>query len=381
MGKIKVVFLRCDTTLRRPKSTLGCKCDGMKIIDKYILRQFFITYFFIQGAFIMICVVVDLVEKMDDFIDKKPPIEEVLFEYYLNFMPYWGLLLMPICVFLAVIFFTSRMASRTELIPILSVGVSFYRLMGTYIIVGVILSGLSFGLKAYVLPKSTEIRVEFEYKYFRKRRISSHKHIHKKVAPDTFVYISYYNEKRKEGHTFALERLKDGEIITKISARKIIWVDSTESWQLRTVSIRDIDDRKQERLRKFKEVDTTFVLTPNDLYIKEQWAETMTLPALNNYIRLEEMRGSDILKELYVERQRRFSDPVAMLILTLIGYALSSRKSRGGVALRIGIGLVLAFIYIALQFVGTAIFGQHFVWVPNGLFLIIAALLLYQAPK
>ncbi|MEM7371736.1 MAG: LptF/LptG family permease [Bacteroidota bacterium] len=353
----------------------------MKIIDKYILRQFLITFFFIQGAFIAICMIVDVVEKMDDFLEKKPPIPEVIFDYYLNFMPYWGLLLMPLCVFLAVIFFTSRMAARTELIPILSVGVSFYRLMVPYIMVGILLAGMSFGFKAYILPQSTDTRVEFEYKYFRKRRISSHKHIHKKVAHDTFVYISYYNEKRKEGHTFALERLEDGEIVSKIQARKIVWVDTSESWLLKTVSVRNIDERKKERLEKFKEIDTTFILTPDDLYIKEQWAETMTLPALNNYIRLEEMRGSDILKELYVERMRRFSDPVALIILTLMGYALSSKKSRGGVALRIGIGLILAFLYIALLFVGTAIFGETFVWVPNGIFLGIAILLLWRAPK
>lgn len=353
----------------------------MKIIDKYILKQFLTTYFFIQGAFIAICIIVDVVEKMDDFIDKKPPITEVLFDYYLNFMPYWGLLLMPLCVFLAVIFFTSRMAARTELIPILSVGVSFYRLMVPYLIVGVLLAGMSFGLKAYVLPDSTSTRIEFEYKYFRKRRISSHKHIHKKVAHDTFVYISYYNEKRKEGHTFALERLKDGEIVSKISARKIAWVDSTEKWRLKTVSVREIDNRKAEQLHKFDQIDTTFLLTPDDLYIKEQWAETMNLPALNNYIRLEEMRGSDILKELYVERMRRFSDPVALIILTLMGYSLSSKKSRGGVALRIGIGLILAFMYIALLFVGTAIFGEQFVWVPNGIFLAVSVFLLVRAPK
>ena len=274
------------------------------------------------------------------------------------------------------------MAARTELIPMLSVGCEFLSThveptssLGSFCLLPLLVSGLM------SCPRLQRVRVDFEYKYFRKRRISPHNHIHKKVAPDTFIYISYYNQKRKEGHNFALERLKDGEIITKISARKIVWVDTSETWKLRTVSVRDIDSRKRERLQKFKEVDTTFVLTPDDLYIKEQYAETMTLPELNEYIRLEEMRGSDILKELYIEQGLRFAHPVALIILTLIGFALSSKKSRGGVALRIGLGLLLAFVYIALQFVGTAIFGKIFVWIPNGVFTFIAVLLLWQAPK
>ncbi|MEM7655671.1 MAG: LptF/LptG family permease [Bacteroidota bacterium] len=358
----------------------------MKILDRYILRQFLTTFAFILGMFVVICLLVDLVEKIDDFIDKDPPIGEIIFDYYLNFIPYYGLLLMPVCVFLAVIFFTSRMAGRTELIPLLSVGVSFYRLLAPYILTAILLAGVSFYFKAYQLPSATNTRIEFEYKYFKKRRISSTKHIHKKVAPDTYVYISYYNERRKEGHTFALERFDEKEVITKIAARKIIWVDSTEKWRLENVDIRHLPDKINETIEKHKFVDTTFLLTPDDIFIKEQWAETMSLPALADYITLEEMRGSDILKELYVERHRRYSDPVALIILTLIGYAMSSRKSRGGVALRIGLGLITAFSYIAVLFIGTAIAGDRLepwiaVWAPNAIYLGIAMLLLWRAPK
>ncbi len=357
----------------------------MKLIDKYLIRQYVSTFLFILGIVLIICLVVDVVEKLDNFLEKKPPWEEVVFKYYPNFVYYWGSLLAPICVFLGVIFFTSRLASRTEFIPMLSSGVSFYRLMAPYLVMSFVMAGASFYFKSFVVPESTATRLEFEYEYMRKRRISKTKHVHKKVAKDTYLYISYYNEKRKEGHTMALERMRNDSIITKIRANKMIWVDSTESWRLKKVERRDIDGL-EERLRRYQQIDTTFVLTPDDIYIKEQWAESMTLPYLLEYIELEEMRGSDILEELYIERHRRFSDPFAMVVLTLIGFAMASRKRRGGIALQIGLGLLICFVYVALIFAGQAVVGEDFpawlaVWFPNLIFLPLAIFLLRQAPK
>lgn len=357
----------------------------LKLIDRFLIRQYLTTFFFILGMVLVICLMVDFVEKIDEFIEKDPPMSEILFEYYLNFIFYWGNLLAPVCVCLAVIFFTSRMAGRSEIVPLLSSGVSFYRLLVPYVFTSILLAGISFGLKSYIIPDSTAVRIEFEYKYLKKRRISSNKNVHKKVAPDTYVYMSYFNERTGEGHLFALERIVDGEIRTKLDARKAVWVDSTQSWELRRVQVREIEGTR-ERLTFHSELDTTFLLTPDDIFIKEQKAETMRLPALLEYIRLEEMRGSDILEELYIERHRRFADPVASIILTLIAFAMSSRKSRGGVALQIGLGLLLSFIYIAVLYVGQAMVSDDFpawaaVWMPNILYLPIALLLLYLAPK
>ena len=341
----------------------------LKKIDIYIIRQYLLTFFFILGMVLAICLLVDFVEKIDEFIEKDPPLKEIIFDYYVNFLPFWGNLLTPICIFLGVIFFTSRMAARTEIIPLLGSGVSFYRILAPYIITSIILAGASFYLKGYLVPESTAQRIEFEYKYLRKRKISSNKHIHKKVAQDSYVYISYYNERKKEGLTFALERFKDGDIVTKIHAKRIVWVDSTASWKLRDVRVRHIDGKK-ESMSYHKSIDTTFLLTPDDIYIKEQKAESMTLPNLIEYTKLEEMRGSDILEELYIEKYRRYADPVSIIILTLIGFAMSSRKSRGGIALQIGLGLLICFVFIALLFAGQAIVGDKYppwvaVWMPN----------------
>lgn len=357
----------------------------MRLIDRYLVRQYLGTFLFILGIVLVICLVVDVVEKIDDFLDKKPALTEIFFDYYPNFLYYWGSLLAPVCVFLGVIFFTSRMASRTELIPLLAGGVSFYRILAPYLLTSILLAGMSFYLKSFLVPESTATRLEFEYKYLRKRRISSTKDIHKKVALDTYLYISYYNEKRQEGHTVGLERFRNDSIITKIRARKMSWIDSTESWRLEKVERRETRGLT-ERVYQQDDLDTTFLLTPDDIYIKEQWAETMTLPSLLRYIKLEEMRGSDILEELYIERHRRFSDPMAMVILTLIGFAMSSRKRRGGIALQIGLGILICFIYVALIFAGQAVVGESVepwiaVWFPNMLFFPLALLLLWRAPK
>ena len=358
----------------------------MKIIDRYFVRQFINTFLFILGAVLIICLVVDLVEKFDALMDKEAPPAEIAFDYYPNFLFSWGNLLAPICVFLSVIFFTSRMAGRTEIIPILSAGVSFYRVLAPYLIVAIVMAGVSFYFKSFLVPGSTAERLEFEYKYLNRRHISSNKNVHKKVAEDSYVYMSYFNHRKKEGHNFALERFEGDLIKTKIRARRIDWIDSTQSWLLKDrVEIRHFNGL-EETLTFRKNIDTSFVLTPDDIYVKEEWAASMALPDLIEYIKLEEMRGSDILRELYIERQRRFSDPVAIIILTLIGFAMAARKRRGGIAQQIGIGLVLCFVYIAFLIAGQSLVGESLpiwvgVWLPNFIFFPLAIYLLWQAPK
>ncbi|MEM6347284.1 MAG: LptF/LptG family permease [Bacteroidota bacterium] len=358
----------------------------MKLLDRYIVKQYIVSFLFILGMVLVICVLVDLVEKIDEFIDKDPPLREIIFEYYLNFIPYYGNLLTPLCIYLGVIFFTSQMSQRTELIPVLSSGVSFYRVLAPYLFASLLMAGVSFFLRGYVIPNTTEIRIEFEYKYFKKKRISSNKNVHKKIAEDTFFYISYYNEKRKEGHTISIERWIDGDIQSRLYARKAMWVDSTKSWKMEKVRIRDFIGTKGEKMQYFSTLDTTLLIAPNDIYVREQEAETRTNPELADFIRLEEMRGSDILLDLYIEQARRYSDPVAIIVLTMIGFAMASKKSRGGIAFQIGMGLLLSFLYIGLLFGGRALVSDDFpiwatVWLPNALFFAVSLFLLRIAPK
>ncbi|MEO0896282.1 MAG: LptF/LptG family permease [Bacteroidota bacterium] len=356
----------------------------MKLVDRYIIRQYITTFLFILGAFLVICIVVDVLEKIDVFLDERPPMDELIFDYYLNFIAYFGNLLAPICIFLGVIFFTSRMAARTEIVPVLSAGVRFRRLLQPYLIISLLTMGASFVLKSYIIPNSTEARLAFEYTYMKKqkKRVVKLNDIHKKVAQDTYVYFHHYNERSNIGTNFGMEKVVNGAIESKLNAKSIRWVDSTDRWRLDRVEIREFGG-KQETIRRYKTMDTTFLLTPEEIFIKEQFAESMTLPKLLNFIEKEELRGSDILDSLYLERHRRYSDPLAVLILSMLGFAISFEKSRGGIAVKIGIGILLCFIYVALLYGGAIIVGEEYppwlaVWMPNFFFGPITILLLLQ---
>jgi lipopolysaccharide export system permease protein len=357
----------------------------LRVLDGYLARQYFQAFFFIVFLVMTVSVVIDFVERLDEFLEKKPPLREIVLEYYVNFVFYWANTLAPISVFLAVIFITSRLAGRSEFVAMLGSGISFYRIFAPYLVSSLLLAGLMFLLKSYGVPLSTAQRLEFEYKYLRKRRVTSSYHIHKKVAADTYVYMYHFNEKTNEGTAFGMEQLREGDLRVKIQAKKAVWVDSLSRWRLMQVSWREMDGGR-ESIRFLPQLDTTFLLTPDDIFIKEQKAESMILPDLLEYIRLEEMRGSDILYDLYIERHRRFSDPLAVIILTLIGFSMSSRKLRGGIALQIGIGLLICFFYATLLYAGQIMVGDEYpawmgVWLPNMIFLPLALILMRLAPK
>lgn len=333
----------------------------------------------------VIVLIVDVVENIDRFIERKPTMDELIFGYYLNLLPFYGIMLWPICVFLSVIFFTSRLAQRSELIPALSAGVNFYRITLTYLGTALFLTIILFFLKGYAVPLSIEKRMVFEYKFFHPKTISSNYNVHKKVAKDTYVSIGYYDRRAMVGHRFVLEQIADGDVIRRIWATNARWNDTTKHWLLEDVHIRDIYGQK-ERLIHRPTIDTTFQLSHGDIFVIQNKEGSFTNDALDDYIRLEELRGSDILPKLYEERYRRYSDPFAVLILAAIGFAMSSRKRRGGVAVQIGIGVILTFFYIAFLVVGVGVSGDKFplvlaVWLPNILFAGVAWLTLYLAPK
>ncbi len=342
-------------------------------------------------AVLVIVWVVDMVEKMEDFTTKKPPFHAIVFEYYLNLLLYYGNMFAPICVFLAVIFFTSQMAQRTELVALLSGGISFYRVFLPYFLGAVVLAGASFVLKGYIVPHATTTRLDFEYKYTNKKKISRDRDIHKKVAADrktftdTYVYMTYFDHKRQEAFGFTMEKMQKGAMIGKMKAERAIWSDSLQKWQLKDVIERTFQGEK-ETVQKIPKIDTTFNLKPGDIFIIEQKAETMNNAELNDYIVLEEMRGSEILEDLYIEKNRRYSDPIALIILTIIGYAMSTRKARGGTALQIGLGVVISVVYVAMLLLGTLFISDIFptwlaVWLPNLLFFPFSLLLMRLAPK
>ncbi len=358
----------------------------LKIIDIYIIKKFLGTFFYAISLLILIVIIFDVSENLDSFIQKDAPLKAIVFDYYLNFIPYFINLFIYLFTFISVIFFTSKMAGDTEIIAILSSGVSFRRLLYPYMISAVLLAILSFYLGNFLIPKTNEERRVFKNKYMENLTKDKSRDLHVQVAPGTYVYVQSYNSQLKTGYKFSLEKFDGQDMTYKLMADIIKLDTSTGYWTLKNYYIRTIDSSGQNFV-KGVEMDTTFLLKPEDLYkIKEEFEE-MDFYELSDYIISQKQKGSKAYKKFEVEKNKRTSGPVAIIILTIIGVALSSRKVRGGIGMHLGAGIGLTFSYILLMQVSTVFstFGNLSpiiaAWIPNFIFLIIAIVLLQKAPK
>jgi len=360
----------------------------IKIIDRYIIRKFLGTFFFCLVLIITIAVVFDFAEKIDNFMEKAAPVRAIIFDYYLNFIPYFATLFAPLFVFISVIFFTSKMATNTEIIAILNSGMSFKRMMLPYFLSALVIAFFIFLLTNFVSPHANLIRMDFEDKYYRpsSRRIPV-MNVHRQVFKNVNVYMESFNPISQTGRNFTIEKFDDtGRLESKLTSAIVRWDTTTQKWTLINYYIRDIRD-KEEIITRGTQIDTTLIIRPGDFSRDPGFVGTMTFYELNDYINLLELQGSDELKLFLIEKYRRFASPFAVFILTLIGVSLSSRKVRGGIGMNIGIGLGLSFSYILFQQ-----FASQFslkgnlepmlaMWIPNMLYLVIALVLYKIAPK
>ncbi len=361
----------------------------IKIIDIYIIRKFLGTFFLSLLMIIIIAVVFDFAEKIDDFMEKEAPVKAIIFDYYLNFIPYFATLFAPLFVFISVIFFTSRMAVNTEIIAILNSGMSFRRMMWPYFLASFIIAIFSFLLINFVIPQANLVRIDFENKYYRTSRARRGQivNFHRQVYKNIYVYMERYNPEVQTGINFTLEKFDDnGRLESKLSASRVTWDSTSNRWSAWTYYIRDIKDRKEFVTRGLK-IDTALTIRPEDFSRDPQYVGTMKYKELNDYIDLLRLQGSDELKLFLVEKQRRIANPFSVFILTLIGVSISSKKIRGGLGMQIGIGLALSFSYILfMQFASQFSLKGNVdpliaLWIPNILYLAIALLLYRLAPK
>lgn len=358
---------------------------GLKKIDYYIIRKFLGTFFFALGLIILVSVVFDFSEKIDDFIEKEAPLRAIVFQYYLNFIPYFSNLFGFLFVFIAVIFFTSKMAMHTEIIAILSCGISYRRMMLPYFISALLIAVMTFILGHYVIPHSNVGRLQFEEQYFKRQYRSPEKNIHRQIAPGVFIYIESYNPKVDYGTRFSMETFKDGELVSKMMADHIRWDTVKEQWTIHKYWVREIKELK-ETITEGDDLDTTLNLYPEEFKRPHTIVESMTTPDLKNFIREELSRGKSD-PYYFIELHRRTAAPFAVFILTLIGVSLSSRKVRGGMGMHIGFGIALSFSYILFMQVSKefSISGDLkpivAVWIPNFIYAFIAMLLYKIAPK
>lgn len=358
----------------------------MKTIDYYIIKKFLGTFFYSISLLIMIVIIFDLSENIDEFISKQAPLNSIIFDYYLNFLPYFVNLFSYLFTFISVIYFTSHMAANSEIIAILSSGISYNRMLRPYFYSAIILALLSFYLANYLIPYTNQKRRAFTDTYFQNLSKSKDEHIHLQISPGTFVYMESFNIKNNNGYRFTLERFKGNNLEYKLMADRIVWDTISNHWLIENYTVRTTDGMR-ENIRQGTHLDTTLNLLPAELYIKKENYEEMTLGELQHYIKQEKLKGAEEIVFYDMEKYNRLASPFSMLVMTLIGVSLSSRKLRGGIGMHLGLGILLTFAYILLMRVSTvfATFGNLppyiAAWIPNLIFAFIGLMLLKTAPK
>lgn len=358
----------------------------MKKIDLYIIKKFLGTFVFAISMLAVVIIVFDISEKIDDFVEHNAPFGEIVFDYYINFLPYFINLFSALFTFIAVIFFTSKMAFNTEIIAILSSGVSFRRMLRPYMLASAIIGLVSFLLANFVIPVTNQTMLDFQYKYLKAEREVKNRNIHMQIAPGTHIYVETYNADRDLARRFTIEHFDKDELVSKLRADYARWDTVNNSWTLSNWVQRDIDG-KMETLTKGTSKDTTIALTPRDFIVNLDDLKTMDWWELRNFIRKEKMKGASNVLEYELEKQERIAFPFANIILTLIGVAISSRKVRGGIGMHLGIGITLTFSYILFMQI-TTVFSANgslppviAVWIPNVVYGIISVYLIRRAPK
>ena len=361
----------------------------LKILDQYIIKKYLTTFFFVGLMFSMIAVVIDFSEKVEEFIKKSVTTKEIIVDYYMTFIPFINGLLWPLFAMIAVIFFTSRLANNSEIISILNAGVSFKRLLQPYMIAAGIIIACHLLANHIGIPKGNKIRLDFEHRYTDTYADKGKtKDLHMFIAPDTKVYIRFYSKGDTSARDFRLEKFKDGELVYLLKAKRAKWKGEPNKWQLQNYEIRTFEGMKETFIQKKNEkMDTIFNLYPDDFVRYHNQKEMMTTAELQDFIDMERQRGLSPTKVYEIEIHRRTAEPFTILILTLIGVALASKKIRGGMGLHLAIGMAIGAVYIFLsKFSITFATNKSLspllgVWIPNIIFSIVAIYLLLRAQK
>lgn len=360
----------------------------MKRLDTYILKKFLGTFFLAVSLLMMIVIVFDLSENIDAFLKHDAPWQRVVVDYYLTSIPYYINQFIHLFVFISVIFFTSKMANHSEVVAVLSNGVSFWRFLKPYIIGAFLLTLMSLYLGNFLNPNMNEIRRKFKDEYIERLTKSSGRNIHFQTDKDEFVYVSLYDLNKDLGYRFSIERYKDN-VMTYKMASDVIYHDTTDEhkWRIDFYTERFLDGDR-ERIVNGRRLDTIIPnLSSTDFYNLKEDFEEMDFMELRSHIQMMRLRGTEGIRNYEVEMHQRMAQPVAILILTLIGAALSSRKIRGGMGMHLGFGITIAFAYVLFVQIGKA-FGVNGVvstalaaWAPNILYALLAVYFLAKAPK
>ncbi len=361
----------------------------ISLLDWYIIKKFIGTYIFSIFLIITIAIVFDFNENLSKFTQYHAPWRAIIFDYYANFIPYYSNLFSPLFVFIAVIYFTSKLAGNSEIIAMMATGMSFRRLLRPYMLSCVLIAATTFYLNSYVIPHGTIIRQQFEARYRKNKTNTAAQNVMLKVDKNTVAYIQSYDKEMKRGFGFSLDKIEGGKPAVHMTASEIQYDTISESkyhwhvtnWKIRTLS------GVHEKITTGAVKDTVIQMEPADLVYSKGQQETFTSPELLDYISKQTLRGSAAVKQYEVEFHKRIAMSFASFILTIIGASLSARKRKGGMGLYLGIGLALSFGYIMLQTISST-FAVNAdappmlaAWIPNIIFTVIAFFCYRQAPN
>ena len=362
---------------------------GFLRIDRYIMWQFLSTYIFLIAIIITIAVIFDYNEKIDKISSSHASWNKIIFDYYANFIPYFSNLFSPLFVFIAVIFFTTKLAGNSEIIAMKSTGMSFKRLLRPYMISATLIAATTFFLGAYIIPRGNIARVNFENHYIKKKDVTSIDNIQMQVDTGVFAYITHFDNQTKSGYGFSLDKISGKKLVSRLTAQTIEYdtlADKRYSWTLRMYEKRTLHGMR-EKVERGDKLDSIIMMEPRDFFFVRNQQETMTLPELSEFIDKQKLRGAAGISTFEVEYHKRFAMPFAAFILTLIGVSLSTEKRKNGMGTSIGVGLALSFGYILFQTV-SATFAINAnmspmlsVWMPNIIFSIIAFVLYKRTPQ
>ena len=361
----------------------------VKKLDWYIIRKFIGTYIYSILLIISISIVFDVNENLAKFAQYHAPLKAIVFDYYANFVPYFANLFSPLFVFIAVIFFTSKLAGNSEIIAMLASGISFKRLLRPYMLSCVLISALSFYLSAFVIPHGNVVRQNFETMYKNKKKNTAADNVMLHVDKGVVAYIQHYDNEHKHGYGFSLDKFHNKNLVSHTTAMDIQYdtiSDNKYHWTLIGWKTRRLQGLREQITQGAKK-DTVLMMEPTDLVYSKGQQETFTLPQLEEYISKQQVRGSGNVVQYQVEYHKRIAASFASFILTIIGVSLSSKKRKGGMGLYLGIGLALSFLYIMLQTVSSTFAIQaNFppmlaAWVPNIIFAVVAWFCYRHAPS
>lgn len=353
----------------------------VKTFDLYIIRKFLGSYVFSIVLLLAIVVMFDINEKLDAMLTA--PLKETIFDYFMNFLPYFANQFSPLFTFIAVIFFTSKLADNSEIIAMLSSGISFRRLMVPYLVSAAIIAAFSFVLAAYVIPPANVKRIEYTNKWVSNKKVEYGTNIQLQVAPGVIAYMSRYDNVSKNGYKFSLEKFENKVMKSRLTAQSITY-DTLYKWTIKDYVIRDFKGLR-ESIRRGSKMDTIIEMEPRDFLISKNDQETLTNEQLKTYINRQKERGVANIKNFEIELEKRYAMTGAAFILTVIGMSLSSRKVKGGMGINIGIGLLLSFSYILFSTVTSSFavsgYTSPFVamWIPNFIYTFIAIYLYRRA--